>query len=130
MCQICVHPVLTLSARIPSPNPCALSAAGKLEGYGSFGRDAVSAMPDIAADYAGSCGRCYEVKCRGIQARRWVGRRRLAAARSCGQQQAAAALFALMQKVQDCTATQWHSCQHKVRFTAAAMPTLQCRRCC
>lgn len=26
-------------------------------------------MPDASAQYPGSCGRCYEVKCRGIQAR-------------------------------------------------------------
>jgi hypothetical protein len=29
---------------------------------------AVAAMPDVFPDYAGSCGRCYEIKCRGIQA--------------------------------------------------------------
>lgn len=28
----------------------------------------MAAMPDVMADYGGSCGRCYEVKCRGIQA--------------------------------------------------------------
>ena len=25
-------------------------------------------MPDVFPDYRGSCGRCYEIKCRGIQA--------------------------------------------------------------
>ncbi|GAB4824145.1 hypothetical protein N2152v2_011191 [Parachlorella kessleri] len=40
---------------------------GKLDGY-QFGYDAVAAMPDVFRDYNTSCGRCYEVKCRGIQA--------------------------------------------------------------
>ena len=83
-CLPLCHP---LPPRIPSPPPCTPCAAGKLEGYSSFGRDAVAAMPDVAADYAGSCGRCYEIKCRGIQARRWVGLRR---AGSCPLQWAAA----------------------------------------
>ncbi|PRW57356.1 sorting nexin 2B [Chlorella sorokiniana] len=42
---------------------------GRLDGY-AFGPDAVAAMPDVNPDWkAGSCGRCYELKCRGIQAR-------------------------------------------------------------
>ena len=44
---------------------------GRLDGY-AFGTDAVAAMPDVNPDWkAGSCGRCYELKCRGIRARRW-----------------------------------------------------------
>lgn len=40
---------------------------GKLDPY-KFGQDAVAAMPDVSPLYPGSCGRCFELKCRGIQA--------------------------------------------------------------
>ncbi|KAL4422664.1 hypothetical protein ABPG75_008861 [Micractinium tetrahymenae] len=41
---------------------------GKLDTGYSYGYDAVAAMPDVSPDYNSSCGRCYELKCRGIQA--------------------------------------------------------------
>ncbi|KAI3438388.1 hypothetical protein D9Q98_000820 [Chlorella vulgaris] len=41
---------------------------GRLDPY-EFGADAVAAMPDASPQFPGSCGRCYEVRCRGIQAR-------------------------------------------------------------
>lgn len=45
---------------------------GKFQGIKGFNPlfdiDAVAALPDTHPDYEGSCGLCYEVKCRGIQA--------------------------------------------------------------
>lgn len=48
---------------------------GRLDdGHYAFGSDAVAAMPDVNPDFQrGACGRCYEVKCRGIHARRFGG---------------------------------------------------------
>jgi hypothetical protein len=40
---------------------------GHLDNY-PFKSNAIAAMPDVMPEYPGSCGRCFEIKCRGIQA--------------------------------------------------------------
>lgn len=65
-------PALPLLRRFEHPHTGSCGY-GRLDGY-AFGRDAVAAMPDVNPDWkAGSCGRCYELKCRGIRARRYDG---------------------------------------------------------
>lgn len=64
-----IQPPLPLPHRFEHPHTGSCGY-GRLDGY-AFGADAVAAMPDVNPDWkAGSCGRCYELKCRGIQARR------------------------------------------------------------
>lgn len=40
---------------------------GRLDHY-QFGYDAIAAMANVMPEYPGSCGRCFEIKCRGFQA--------------------------------------------------------------
>lgn len=53
----------------PGQGSCGYGKLQGVEGYkANFGIDSVAALPDVHPDFRGSCGLCYEVKCRGIRA--------------------------------------------------------------
>lgn len=66
-CNLCIA---TYCCRYEHPRTgsCGLGRLDENFWKTEFGVDAVAAMPDVYPEFNSSCGRCYEIKCRGIQA--------------------------------------------------------------